>query len=116
MQFLADESCDFAVVRALRDAGHDVSAVAEQWPGAEDSVVIHEACQLGRIALTEDRVFGQLVYAANHETGGVIFLRFSAKARSSMAPAVVAFVDRHAGSLAGQFVVLQPGRARISRC
>jgi hypothetical protein len=24
MLFLADESCDFAVVRALRDGGHDV--------------------------------------------------------------------------------------------
>jgi hypothetical protein len=29
MRFLADESCDFAVVRALRAAGHDVVAVAE---------------------------------------------------------------------------------------
>jgi hypothetical protein len=29
MHFLADESCDFAVVRALRAAGHDVKAVAE---------------------------------------------------------------------------------------
>jgi hypothetical protein len=29
MRFLADESCDFAVVRALRAAGHDVLAVAE---------------------------------------------------------------------------------------
>jgi hypothetical protein len=26
MRFLADESCDFAVVRALRTAGHDVQA------------------------------------------------------------------------------------------
>lgn len=29
MQFLADESRDFAAVRALREAGHDVLAVAE---------------------------------------------------------------------------------------
>jgi hypothetical protein len=27
MLFLADESCDFAVVSALRDGGHDVLAV-----------------------------------------------------------------------------------------
>ena len=30
MRFLADESCDFAVVVALRTAGHDVKAVVEQ--------------------------------------------------------------------------------------
>ena len=32
MLFLADESCDFAVVRALRGAGHDVLAVADVSP------------------------------------------------------------------------------------
>jgi hypothetical protein len=32
MRFLADESCDFRVVRALRDAGHDLIAVAEAAP------------------------------------------------------------------------------------
>jgi len=29
MKFLAGESCDFAVVRALRSLGHDVLAVSE---------------------------------------------------------------------------------------
>jgi uncharacterized protein (DUF433 family) len=29
VRFLADENCDFSVVRALRAAGHDVRAVAE---------------------------------------------------------------------------------------
>ena len=29
MRFLADESCDFAVVRILRSEGHDVLAVSE---------------------------------------------------------------------------------------
>jgi Domain of unknown function (DUF5615) len=37
MRFLADESCDFRVVRALRAAGHDVTAAIELVPGAADS-------------------------------------------------------------------------------
>lgn len=40
MRFLTDENCDFAVVRALRAAGHDVLAVAEISPRAEDERVI----------------------------------------------------------------------------
>ena len=36
MRFLADESCDFAVVRALRAAGHAVTAVGEVAVGASD--------------------------------------------------------------------------------
>jgi len=40
MRFLADESCDFAITRALRAAGRDVLAVAEIEQGAVDERVI----------------------------------------------------------------------------
>jgi hypothetical protein len=40
VRFLADESCDFAVVTALREAGHDVTAIAEINPVVEDEVVL----------------------------------------------------------------------------
>ena len=40
LRFLADESCDFAVVRALRGAGYDVVAVAEFINQSLDSEVI----------------------------------------------------------------------------
>ena len=33
MLFLADESCDFVIVRALRAAGYDVKAVSDIAPG-----------------------------------------------------------------------------------
>lgn len=36
MRFLADESCDVAVVRALREAGHDVTSVRDTMRGAPD--------------------------------------------------------------------------------
>jgi hypothetical protein len=32
VRFLVNESCDFAVVTALRLAGHDVTAIAETMP------------------------------------------------------------------------------------
>ena len=40
MLFLADESCDFAIVRALRTAGYDVKAVRDVSRGAPDDEVI----------------------------------------------------------------------------
>ena len=40
MRFLAHESCDIAVVRALRAAGHDVVAVAEIARGTKDVEVL----------------------------------------------------------------------------
>jgi predicted nuclease of predicted toxin-antitoxin system len=115
MDFLADESCDFVVVRALRAAGHTVVAVGEVLPRAEDEQVIDLATREGRILLTEDKDFGQLVYSDNRATGGVLFLRFPAKARASLASSVVELVKRRGERLRGRFVVVQPGRARVGR-
>ena len=115
MRFLADENCDFAVVRALRAAGHDVLAVAEAAPGTEDVVVVDLAVREGRILLTEDKDFGQLVYAAKRGTGGVILLRYPATARTNLSEAVMELVGRLGESLLGRFVVMQPGRVRIGR-
>ena len=58
MRFLADESCDFAVVRALREAGHDVAAITEISPRATDEAVIERAAREERMLLTEDKDFG----------------------------------------------------------
>ena len=78
MHFLADESCDFSVVRALRFAGHDVVAIAEVSPREEDDDVRERAVAANCILITEDKDFGQLVYANMRRTGGVIFIRFPA--------------------------------------
>jgi predicted nuclease of predicted toxin-antitoxin system len=56
MRFLADESCDFAVVRALRSSGHDVVAVSDIAQRAEDLDVITIAVSESRILLTEKRI------------------------------------------------------------
>ena len=112
MRFLADESCDFSVVRALRSADHDVVAIAEVSPREEDDAVMERAARGGRILLTEDKDFGQLVYAKMQKTGGVIFIRFPARVRRSLPATVVEVVRRRGQRLIGSFTVLQPGRVR----
>ncbi len=115
MRFLADESCDFAIVRALRAAGHDVVAVTERLPGGEDQAVMDLAVREERILLTEDKDFGQLIYASREGGSGVILLRYPVEARTHMAKAAVQLVNQRGDTLPGRFVVLQPGRVRIGR-
>lgn len=115
MRFLADESCDFSVVRALRSADHDVVAIAEVSPREEDPSVMDRAVKENRILITEDKDFGQLVYAKSQATGGVILIRFPARARRSLPAAVVDLVGRRGESLTGSFTIVQPGRARTGR-
>jgi predicted nuclease of predicted toxin-antitoxin system len=74
MQFLADESCDYSVVRALQAAGHDVKEVREISPGAADEKVIDIAINESLVLLTEDKDFGQLFFASVSVSPGVILI------------------------------------------
>jgi predicted nuclease of predicted toxin-antitoxin system len=113
VRFLADESCDFSVVRALRGAGHDVLAIAELASGSDDAIVMDMAYHEKRVLLTEDKDFGQLVYAHSQQSSGVIFIRYPANARKTLRNAVAALVSELASDLIGSFVVISPGRVRI---
>lgn len=113
--FLADESCDFAVVRALRSAGYDVTAICESAPQTQDPDVIALAARERRVLLTEDKDFGQLVYAELRDSSGVILIRFPASEREALPGAMLETVKELGDRLAGIFVVLTPRRIRIGR-
>jgi predicted nuclease of predicted toxin-antitoxin system len=114
LRFLADENCDFAVVCALRDVGHDVVAVSEYTQRSRDDELIAQAHSEKRILLTEDKDFGWLVFVSHADTFGVILFRFPGNARQTMAQAAVELACEQGASLYGTFVVVQPGYVRIS--
>lgn len=113
--FLADENCDFAVVRALRSAKYDVRAIVEVTPRMQDPEVIELAVRERRVLLTEDKDFGQLVYAELRESSGVILIRFPASERAELPRTVLETVEELGDRLANAFVVITPRRVRIGR-
>jgi hypothetical protein len=66
-----------------------------------------------RVLLTEDKDFGQLVYADRQASGGVILMRYPASARTALPDDVVQFVADRGIDLGGRFVVMKPGRHRM---
>ena len=114
LRFLADESCDFAVVRALRVNGFDVLAVSEYMQYSVDSDLLQQAHQENRILLTEDKDFGWLVFASHSDSAGVILIRFPANLRATLAPSVLQLVQEYGDKLGNAFVVVQPGQVRFS--
>ena len=115
LRFLADESCDFGVVRALRADGYDVLAVSEVTSRSDDRRLIEQAADEGRVLLTEDKDFGWLVYVSQVASPGVILIRFPGNARETLAQAVMQTVRQHGEQIIGAFVVIQPGYIRIGR-
>jgi predicted nuclease of predicted toxin-antitoxin system len=115
IKFLADESCDFTVVRTLRSADYDVVAVAESLPSTPDVEVLRFAVEEERILLTEDKDFGEWVFAHGEVMSGVVLIRFPADMRSELGKAVTSLVAEHGSNLVKSFTVLEPGRARIRK-
>lgn len=115
LRFLADESCDFAVVRALRQAGFDVVAAGEVTTRSDDRQLINQAADESRILLTEDKDFGWLVYVSHEVSAGVVLIRFPGNARSLLSGAILDLINDHPHDLTNSFVVVQPGFIRIRR-
>lgn len=115
MHLLVDESGDVAIVRTLREVGHDVLSIAETHAGATDQEVVGLAAREHRVLLTEDKDFGQLVYASACRHCGVILLRYPFPLARRISIQLADILDHHAEQVAGAFSVIQPGRTRFQR-
>jgi predicted nuclease of predicted toxin-antitoxin system len=115
LRFLADESCDFGIVKALRTEGYDVIALTEFTNRTLDNEVIAQSYDERRILLTEDKDFGQLVFASHTDSAGVILIRYPGNVRRSLQQAVIKLVRERGNEIKDAFVVMQPGHFRLRR-
>jgi predicted nuclease of predicted toxin-antitoxin system len=74
MRFPADENVSHLVIERLRTAGFDVMSIGEARSGATDREVPDAAESEGRILVTEDRDFGELVVRQRLRVRGIILL------------------------------------------
>ncbi len=76
MRFLLDENVEFRLAAHLAQQGHDVTAIAHDYPHAlPDRDVLVLARREDRILITSDRDFGELIFRKQLPHVGVIFLR-----------------------------------------
>jgi predicted nuclease of predicted toxin-antitoxin system len=115
VRFLADESCDAAITRALREAGYDVVSIAETSPGAADRVVLALALADDRVLVTRDKDFGELVFSTGARASGVLLVRSPPLARSALPQLVIELASTRANELLTSFVVITPSGVRVTR-
>lgn len=76
MRFLLDESADYPLAKFLQGLGHDVTAIAHDYPAAlKDREVLRIAYAEDRIVITNDRDFGDLIFRQRLPHAGVILFR-----------------------------------------
>jgi predicted nuclease of predicted toxin-antitoxin system len=75
-RFLLDENVDARLATFLRELGHDVQAIAVDYPHAlADEDVLAIALSERRVLVTGDQDFGELVVRDGRSHAGVILLR-----------------------------------------
>lgn len=76
MKFLADENIPLLMVRQLEDKGYDVRCIRGEYAGIPDEDVLDLANKEGRILVTFDSDFGDLIFKKRKTIKtGIIFLR-----------------------------------------
>ena len=113
MKFIVDESTGAAVAEYLRGLGHDVLAVAEVMPQAEDADILAAAVNEGRIVVTNDKEFGELVYRSGQPHQGVLLLRLHDESPANRIRVVKRVLEQHGERLPGSFTVATEGNVRI---
>jgi predicted nuclease of predicted toxin-antitoxin system len=112
MRWLADECIDAGVVSRLRSAGHDVVYMAELEAGTADREVLRQASEEGRLLLTEDKDFGELVFRSRQPASGVVLIRIAPEQRLLKWPRLQAAIEKFGAKLFGRYLVIEAARLR----
>ena len=117
MKFLADMGVSMSTVASLRDAGHDAVHLRDQGLlKMGDFDIFQKARSEGRIILTFDLDFGDLVAASGKDLPSVIIFRLRNQTPSSVQPRLFEVCSNCEADLnSGAIVVVEENRYRVRR-
>lgn len=112
MRWLIDECVDASLVVLLRETGHDAVDMSLVSPRSTDTEVMALAQREGRLLLTEDKDFGDLVFRQARPVPGILLLRIDVARRLLKGPRLLAAIDRFGDALFGRYTVIEDARFR----
>lgn len=115
MRFLLDESADYPLAAFLIAAGHDVTAIAHDYPAAlKDQDVLGIARREQRIVITNDKDFGELIVRQRLAHAGVILFRLGQEELATKCEWLNYVLAQHTDDLR-ELLVITDGKVRVRR-
>jgi predicted nuclease of predicted toxin-antitoxin system len=106
MRFLVDESVGARLATWLTEHGHDATAVGRDYPRSlPDDEILAIARREGRIIITNDTDFGELVFRERRPHAGVILLRLRTDTFAARCARLAGVLAGYAGETHGFLVV-----------
>ena len=114
MKFLLDENVEHRIATFLTTVGYDVTTITNNYaPGMSDRAVLQQAVAEGRILITNDRDFGELIFKEQLPHSGVIYFRLPLDTTAAEKTVQLQhLLTAHQADL-DKFIVVQPDSIRI---
>jgi predicted nuclease of predicted toxin-antitoxin system len=112
---VCDENISSYWIKLLRNHGYEVVSICEDYGGISDREVIALAQRLGGLLITEDKDFGELVYAYNITTVSVVFLRYDQPIYEQVEATLLQAVKMYFAEPSACFITISKHKIRIRR-
>jgi predicted nuclease of predicted toxin-antitoxin system len=116
MKFKLDENLGRSIQAMLEDAGHEAPTVRDQTlRGSPDPVVLSAAQQEGRVLITMDHDFGNVLVYPPEETAGIAVINLPGRPSLSLLRSVLRTLieELKKREIRGRLWIVEPGRIRI---
>lgn len=110
---LADENIDHSTIAALRAAGYSVTSVYKSHRSLSDEAIIQLSRNPPQIILTEDKDFGEWVFAPGIRDVSVIFLRYHFRDTTVLLATLLELLRVRLPDLTGAFTTVGVQKIRI---
>lgn len=114
MRFLVDECAGPTVAKWLREQGHEVFSVFDEAKGISDEDVLNMAVAEGRILITNDKDFGEMIFRERRHHKGIIFIRLNDERSANKINVIRHLLENYSERLPGQFVTATETRVRFA--
>ena len=110
---IADECLDAGVTAIIRNAGYEVLSIQERYSGFVDTDILDVVKTYRGTLITEDKDFGELVFAYGYKDVSVIFLRYDKESFSDVISKVLDVLKELKKETAHKFVTITKRKVRI---
>jgi predicted nuclease of predicted toxin-antitoxin system len=110
---LADENIDHRIITALRADGFMVQSIYGLSRGLSDEEIITLSRKPLQLILTEDKDFGEWVFAHGIRDISVVFLRYHFRDTEEMINTLRVLLNTRLSDLSGAFTTVSTNKIRI---
>ncbi|MCL5992359.1 MAG: DUF5615 family PIN-like protein [Bacteroidetes bacterium] len=110
---IADENIDSSIIKELRNLSLDILSIRENNPGISDEEIINLPIAPPKIIITEDKDFGEWVFAHQKKNISVILLRYHHKDKSEIISILKSLFLKNIDELKGKFITVSTKKIRI---